>query len=277
MLPAGDPSPPVEVRLRVPYPRQFGPGASGLDCRAVKRALADWAHGTHGMSLKTDGFGKAAQLVLSSFKGAHGLLSDPIYTLPAHTVLEPYFDALGVHLMTFEATMLEEQRLRNLFLQIADLTVVHKGLFLYSELIGEDPGERDWFRVAPLRWDGSVRFSCDCSGHAIGCGAHAGLAHPIFGPQQPLFDSDGATGAILSALPHITANQAQPGDWVVFVGPTKPAGAHVTILRSKLKNGDWSCVNMGGRMDPSDSTLSWQAAYQRAHGAPDLVYVRLPV
>lgn len=263
--------------MNVPYPRQFGPGASGLDCRAVKRALADWAHGPHGMSLKTDGFGKAAQLVLSSFKHTHGLLSDPVYTLQAHTALEPHFDALGVHLMTVEATMLEESRLRDLFLQIADLTVVHKRLFTYSERIGEAPGDRDWFRVAPLRWDGSVEFSCDCSGHAIGCGAHAGLAHPIFGPKQPLFDSDGATGAILAALTHITAKQAQPGDWVVFVGPSQPAGAHITILRRKLKNGDYETVNMGGRMDPSDSTLSWQTAYQRAHGAPELVYVRLPV
>ncbi len=248
----------------VPFIRQFGPGDEGPDVQAVKGALAVALGASHGMNLKTGTFGKPAQRALIQYKTSVGLLADPIYTKQAHAHLIPHFTHAGILLLQQEAERLARAR----FLEIADLSVQHHNLFTYTEKLGDAPGSRGWWRVAPLRWDGSVRYSCDCSQHFIGTGKHAGLI-------APLYSSDGATGLILESLPHILLSHAQPGDAVVFVGVNHPAGAHITILRERLPSGDWKTVNMGAPGEPSYSTLSGQADYQRRHGAPTEVVVRL--
>lgn len=256
-----------------PFVRQFGPNAKGPDVEAVKRALVKAGKGA-GVNTKTDTFGVAAQKQLVAFKEMCKLDADPIYTAETHGFLAPYFDAHGIELLEQEAAAVAKTEKRDRFLSIADLTVAHHTLFTYSEVLGEEPGERDYWRVAPLVWDGSVHFSCDCSGHYIGCGEHAGIPISV---AKGVMDSDGATGALLDALTRITAAEAQPGDGVIFVGPNAPAGHHITMLREKLPNADFRVINMGGPGEPSGTTtLSEQAAYQTWEGYETLVYVQLP-
>lgn len=256
----------------IPFVRTLPRGSIGPDVLAVKRALVKAGHG-NGIAL-TMFMGAQAVENLKAFQKAEGLPVDGVYGSATHAKLAPFFDAYGISLLEQELVALDP---RNVFLRIADLTVAHAALLGYSELIGEAPGERDWFRVAPIdttgaNWTAVVeehgKLTSDCSGHYYACAWHAGIKIP---------NPDGATGALLD-LDRITAAQAQPGDGAIFIGPSEPAGAHITTLRNKLPSGDWKVVNNGGPngAGPSYSTLSVQAGWQAQHGAPTLVYVRLP-
>lgn len=257
-------------------PRTLHLGDTGPDVEADKRALVKWNNGRRGAVIISQSFGPAFENLVKQFQQIEGETIDGIIGPQTYSKMVglQLFDAYGDELLQDETILLEP---RNLFLSIADLTVSKGDLFGYSEEIGEAPGARDWFRVAPINTTGSNwatvvkksgKLTSDCSGHYYGCAGHAGIKIP---------NPDGATGALLE-LDHIDLDQAQPGDGVIFVGPSEPAGAHIMILRAKLPGGDWRGVNNGGPTGapPIYSTLSAQAEWQTAHGAPMQVVVRLP-
>ena len=244
--------------MTAPFVREIVKGTTGPDVLAVKRALKKAGFGK-GIAL-SNVMGATAILDLKAFQKHVGLTPDGVYGPATHAKLEKFFDAYGISLLEKEA---DAQTPRNEFLAVADATVAHRGIFDYTERGGSGPGERGWFRASALNWE--PRKSCDCSQHFIGCGHHAGLKHPIF-------NTEGATGAILG-LTRIKLADALPGDAVVFVSNAEPAGEHVTILRKKLANGDWQTVNMGTQGQPANTTLSGE---QAAHPGSWQVVVRLP-
>lgn len=251
--------------MTIPFVRALHQGDTGPDVRAVKRALRKAGFG-HGITI-TSTLGKTAVRNLERFQLRNHLAADGIYGPATHKLLEPFVDRYGAELLDQERALLATSaKPRNRFLQIADATVAHVSLFDYTMNGGDNPGQRGYFRVALLDW--ARRYSCDCSQHFIGCGNHAKLTHPIF-------QTDGATGAILD-LERITLDEAQPGDCVVYVGSAYPAGDHVTILRSKLPNGDWRVINMGTQGQPAYRLLSQETASHAAIGAGELVVLRLP-
>lgn len=270
-----------------PFVRTLELGDRGPDAFAVKRALKAAGYDDPTLAVKpaspdADLFGGAAVANTKTFQHIHGLTIDGVYGSATHAALARYFDEYGISLLEQEKTALEP---RNVFLLIADLTVAHSFLFSYTEAIGEAPGDRDWWRLAPvdrtgLNWATVAgqhgKFTCDCSAHFIGCGEHAGIPSSI---AHGVMDSDGATGALLADLDEITLAEAKPGDGVVYTGPAYPGGMHITILREKLQSGDWKVVNHGGPngTGPIYSTLSAQNEWHAANGAPTLNVRRLPV
>lgn len=259
-------SDPIADPMTAPFVRTLHQGDTGSDVRAVKRALRKAGFG-RGITI-TSKLGKTATADLERFQAHAHLKADGVYGAVTHAKLAPFFDSFGVSLLNKErAALAISQSPRNRFLAIADATVAHVSLFDYTMNGGDSPGERGYFRVAVLDW--KRRYSCDCSQHFIGCGNHAGLKHP-------LFQTDGATGAILELDP-TTLAKAQPGDAVVYVGPRYPAGDHVTILRAKLPNGDWRVINMGTQGQPAYRLLSQETASHAAIGAGELVVLELPV
>lgn len=257
-----------------PFVRELHLDDVGSDVLAVARALRKWAVG-RSISVKslamTDEMGPAKVQLVGHFQQVEGLHVDRVYGPLTHAKLAAlgFFDADGVRLLTEEhAALVAASQPRTEFVTTAELTVQHSSLFRYTEALGDGPGERGYWRVAPLRWDGSIVYSCDCSQHFIGVGHHAGLKHPIF-------TGDGATGEILKLKP-ITFAVAQPGDPVVFVGPDHPAGVHVTILHKRVGS-DWQVVNMGGPGDPSYGMLSAEADWHARYAdAPYSVVLQLP-
>jgi hypothetical protein len=272
--------------MTVPFVRQFTVGATGTDCRAVKRALAEvWAATpVTGMDLTGDMFEEPAGDYLATFKRDHGLLQDPVYTVEAHAALSPFFDTLGIQLLKDEAATLAleaEDALRAAFCATAARTITLGRLFGYSELIGAGPGERDFFLTAPIDTTGTDwaafvashgKLTSDCGSHYFACGAHTA------GFSWGSLNVDGNTATLLS-LPETTAADAKPGDGVIFTGPQFPGGQHITGLYKKLPSGDWQTFNNGGPAGapPSWSTLSAQTQWQAANGAPVLNWRRLPV
>lgn len=253
--------------------RALHQGDTGPDVLAVKRALIKWDKGKpDGVSLSNT-FGPRAVALLEQFQQRDHLTADGIYGPLTAERLLPFFDKYGLSLIAQERAALTP---RNLFLSIADLTVAHTSLFGYTENGGEAPGERDWFRVAPIdltggNWGQVVvehgKLTSDCSGHYYGCAWHAGIR---------IANPDGATGALL-ALSRISLAQALPGDGVIWVGSEYPGGRHITILRARV-GPDWRTINNGGPSGtgPIYSTLSAQNGFQVAGGAPTQIVVRLP-
>jgi peptidoglycan hydrolase-like protein with peptidoglycan-binding domain len=255
----------------VPFGVTVELGTRGKPALAVKRALSRAGYIKWGAF--TPLFGPFAARSLKSFQKAEGLEVDGVVGPATLAKLAASFKAYEYELYVGWAP----GDRRAAFLRIADLTVQHSGLLSYTEAIGEAPGQRDWFRVAPIdttgaNWTDVVqahgKLTADCSGHYYGCAYHAGIAIP-----QP----DGATGALLG-LVRISLGDALPGDGVIWTGAAAPAGHHITILRARRAGGDWDVVNHGGPdgTGPSRSTLSAQDAYQRAAGYPTKTIVRLP-
>lgn len=263
--------------MKPPFVRVLHQGDHGPDVVAVKRALIKWGAAPQGITLNPL-LGARAESVLRRFQQREKLHVDGVYGPATHKELSPYFDEYGASLLVKEQHQLQAAaEPRNRFLQIADLTVQHQPLFRYTMAIGDRPGYRGWFRNAPLDQHGANwaeverehgAITCDCSQHYIGCGHHAGF-HGVFG-------SDGATGALLAALDHISLHDAQPGDGVVFVGAAHPEGVHITILRSRMPDGNWRVVNMGGSGQPKYGDLWAEQAFHARVGAPGIVVVRLP-
>lgn len=265
-------------------PRVLHEGDHGPDVLATKRALIRWNKGATDGVILTRTLGAAAVNLLEKFQKTQKLQIDGILgpATYAKLVTLDMFDARGDELLQEEAAQLGP---RHLMVAIADLTVTNTSLFSYTEQLGDEPGDRDWFRLAPIAADGTDwaqivkkdgKLTCDCSAHYIGCGEHAGIPSTV---ASGVMDSDGATGALLADLAHITLAQAKPGDGVIFTGPANPAGVHITLLRAKLANGDWRVVNHGGPdgAGPSYSTLSEQASWHAENmNAPTQVVVRLP-
>lgn len=249
----------------LPFVRQLVLDDTGPDVLAVARALVKWNRGLRDGVVLDRTMGAAKIKLLRHFQGAQFLHVDGVYGPATHAKLVPFVDAYGASLFAQEAAALAP---RNRFLQVVEWTIAHVSIFDYSERLGDGPGERGNFRISSP-FSVAHRLSCDCSQHFVGCGKWANLTHPIFG-------SEAATGAILDELEHITAAQALPGDGAVFVGPRFPAGAHITILHTKLPNGDWRTGNMGTQGQPAWSTLSFEQQSHARIGAGDVIYVRLP-
>lgn len=255
----GDGAPTI---IAVPFVRQFGPGATGQDVQAVKRALAAAGYGKD-LDTKTPAFGAGAQHALTAFKAKHGLLHTPVYTPQAHGELAPWFDEQDAQLFHAEAVTLADEHDRAAFLDVLDWTVQHQPLFDYTM---REPYRSSMLRLRPRQT--AQRVGADCSMHFIGCGNWAGLAHRVF-------HADGFTGTLLDELDRIEPGDARPGDPVVFVGPSWPRGVHVTNLVQKIPGGDWKVCNHGTQGQPVYGTLSGEKAGHAAI-APTLVYLRLP-
>lgn len=118
----------------IPFPREFGPGAKGIDCKAVKRALAVALGSPSGMSLKSLTFAKPAQTALVAFKTKHGLLADPVYTLEAHQALRPSFDEYGASLMAKMTNRLAAIAQRDAYVAAWEWAIAHNRLNIYDEV-----------------------------------------------------------------------------------------------------------------------------------------------
>lgn len=91
----------------VAFVRQFGPGATGPDVEAVKRALVAAGHG-QGENPWTQTFGSAAVADLKSFQTMCKLAADGVYGPSTHHFLAPYFDAFSQSLLEKEAAKLKQ-------------------------------------------------------------------------------------------------------------------------------------------------------------------------
>lgn len=249
----------------IPFPRQFGPGASGIDCRAVKRALAVALGGPEGMSLATGTFAQPAQIALVKFKQKHGLLNDPIYTLEAHTKLTPSFDAYGASLMAKAALAYAAKRQRATFVDTFDWMIAHHGLNDYREV-----------RPIPLHlkpFETSTRIVTDCSGAIVLAAKWSNLPDP----SKLGYDGAGNTGTFLAACTHITAQQALPGDLIVYRrGAGDLYGHHAVAVLSVIgAHADFEVFSNGHQGDPGRYLHSAMAAEQaRDFGATFPTFLR---
>lgn len=241
----------------IPYPREFGPGAIGPDCRAVKRALAVALGGPHGMSTKTNTFSKPAQECLSDFKQQHKLLHDPIYTVQAHGALQPFFDEYGASLMVKQARTIEALRQRTVFVAT-----------LKEMIVRHDP--RHYAQVRPIPVTSKPVDRSDCSGSVTVAAYRAGLPDPNgFAYHSPV---EGNTGTILAHCAHVDINKLLPGDLIVYRrGSWDTYGHHVVavldiIASSGLPGLDYDCFSHGKEGDPRSIAHSVELEAQASRG-----------
>ncbi len=235
----------------IPYPREFTVGASGDDCRAVKRALSH-AHSddTLGMSLSTKAFGARAGEVLSEFKQKHGLLHDPIYTAQAHEKLQPFFSVQGAATMNAVYTHLAAVRERG-----AMVAGCHKFLSLstsYAEV-----------RPIPVSLPPFPRVTVrtDCSGSIVLIAKWVDLPDPA----RNNFNGAGNTGSFL-ALPHVTVAQAQYGDIIVYRDSIYDSyGHHAVLIVARVSPTDFDVFSFG-QNPPTILRHSAMLASQAAYG-----------
>jgi len=229
----------------IPFPRQFGPGAEGIDVTAVKRAMKNWAvhysdpKWTLGSKITTTRqFGDVAQRTLTEFKRRHKLLADPIYTDQAHEKLHGFFDAYGASLMNKAYVALAKQKLRDSYVRALSWGVIHHGQFRYAEV-------RPIPESLPPFTSGSI--VTDCSGWVTlaakwtpGCPDPNGLN----------FDGAGNTGTLMAHGKPITAAQVRPGDLVIYRAGSRDGYGHHAAAVVEVLNGDFRIVSNGHGGDP---------------------------
>lgn len=238
----------------IPFPRQFGPGGSGIDCKAVKRALAVALGGPHGMSLKTGSFSKPAQLALVKFKGQHDLATDPIYTVQAHAALRPSFDSYGASLMAKKAIQVVAAAQRAAYVSAWRWLIAHASQCHYAEVrpIPEN--------LPPYT---SNEIVTDCSGMVEIAAAWEHLPDP----SQLGFDGAGNTGTLLHACKWIPSTQAQPADLIVYRDSAEDLyGHHVVAILKVLPGRDFEVGSNGREGDPRSTTHSAELAAQAHNG-----------
>jgi hypothetical protein len=263
----------------IPYPREFGPGATGPDCRAVKRAMVPAANflgvgnpstsGDYGMNLKTPGFGVPAQELLVQLKQTYwGLLGDPLYTSEAHAQLAPYFDEFGGWLMNKEVLSLAAAKQRTALVATFEWMIAHKDLFRYVE-VRPIPESLPPFET-------SQEIVTDCSGAIELAYRWTGLADP----SKLAYDGEGNTGTLLAAGTEILRQGALPGDIVISRRDIDDEyGNHAYAILSPIgKNVDFNVFSNGYSDDPLAHTFSEVAAVETTLGYPLQQFVRfLPV
>ena len=235
-----------------PFVRTFGPGDSGPDVEAVKRALVKAGHG-QAENPDTPLFGAAAQKDLVAFKTMCKLESSATYTVAAHRFLAPYFDAFGASLLAKEAVALAKQNSpRAMYVAALQWMLAHKTLFNYAET-----------RPIPVTlapFETSQKITTDCSGSVT-------LAAKWSNNQDPNglnFNGEGYTGTILTHCSHITVPQGDPGDLIVYGTDADPTGHHVVAILERVSATDFRVFSHGEQGDPSEMLHSQQVAGQPA-------------
>ena len=112
----------------------------------------------------------------------------------------------------------------------------------------------------------TLPFTTDCSGFATIMAKWSGAADPNgYG-----FNGYGNTDSMLAHSEHISRDDSQPGDFVVFgVNPS----THVVVLVQSAAGGhDALCVSHGQEADPIRVALSVEAA---SHSGETLTFLRL--
>jgi peptidoglycan hydrolase-like protein with peptidoglycan-binding domain len=112
----------------------------------------------------------------------------------------------------------------------------------------------------------SLPFTTDCSGFATIMAKWSGAADPNgYG-----FNGYGNTDSMLAHSEHISRDESQPGDFVVFgLNPS----THVVVLVQSAAGGyDALCVSHGQEADPIRVALSVEAA---SHSGETLTFLRL--
>lgn len=133
--------------------------------------------------------------------------------------------------------------------------VAHRAQIHYAEI-----------RPYPLTPPHTLPFTTDCSGFATMMARWSGAADPNgFG-----FNGSGNTDTMLAHSPHISRQETQPGDYVVFgVNPS----VHVVVLVQSAAGGDGAlCVSHGQEGDPIQVALSVEIA---SHQGEALTFLRL--
>lgn len=251
----------------IPFPREFTVGDSGIDCRAVKRALARWFGSPDGLSLKTNAFGPRAGLVLKAFQGGHGLKVDAVYGLATHARMLPFFDELGASLMARKAYSIQAQRQRDSYVAAWRWAIEHRVLNDYGEV-----------RPIPLwipPFSTAERIITDCSGESVLLADWDKLPDP----GGMAFNGQDNTGTILHHCSHPTFAQALPADLIVYrAGEWDTYGHHVVAILARLAGGDFEVGSNGHEGDPGSYLHSGMLASQAAAGYPLATVCRwLPV
>lgn len=245
----------------IPFPRPFGPGDSGIDCRAVKGALAIALGGAHGMNLKTNSFAaKTAGADLSRWKLSVGLLHDPEYTLQAHEKLRPFFTPELAALMAKKALQVAGARQRGSYVDG------------WRKFIATVPTDYAEDRPIPLDlppFETTVIVKTDCSGSCILVARWKNLPDP----SGLNFDGQGNTGSFLAHCVEVTAAQAQPGDLIVYrASTTDEYGHHAVAVLERLSK-DF-LVGSFGSNPPKEIAHSVEADYQAREGYPVATFLR---
>lgn len=250
----------------IPFPRQFTVGDAGIDCRAVKRALAKATDGPHGMNIKTNAFAKTAGQVLADYKQTKGLLHDPAFTLQAHDALQDdnAYDELGASLMNREYAAIVSAGQRS-----AIVTAYRTMISLHARY--------GYFQIRPVPLSTKpypppgVYVKTDCSGSIILAAYWVDLPDP----SGLNFSGQGNTGSFLAHCHHITQAQAQPADLVVYRrNQYDTYGHHAVIILARLPNGDFNVGSDGHQGAPEEITHSEELRRQAALGYPDAVFLR---
>ena len=247
----------------IPFPRTFKVGDSGIDCRAVKRALAKWFGNADGLNLQSNAFGPRAGMVLGAFQNGHGLAPDEVYGPATHEKLRPFFDELGASLMARKAYSLAAQRQRDGYVAAWRWAVAHRV-------------ENDYREVRPIpfwlpAFETSQRIETDCSGETALLAKWEGLPDP----SGFAFDGQGNTGTLLHHCTKIAIAQALPADLIVYrAGAWDSYGHHVVAILARLGASDFEIGSNGHQGDPGQYMHSTMAATQAREGYPDSVFLR---
>jgi peptidoglycan hydrolase-like protein with peptidoglycan-binding domain len=121
-------------------------------------------------------------------------------------------------------------------------------------------------RPYPLTPPRTLPFTTDCSGFATMMARWSGAADP----NGFEFNGYGNTDTMLAHSPHISQDQTQPGDYVVFgLNPS----VHCVVLVQSASAGDGAlCVSHGQQGDPTEVPLSVEIA---AHPGDMLTFLQL--
>lgn len=248
----------------IPFPREFTIGAEGVDCRAVKRALAHVLGAKHGMNVKSDVFAATAGAVLADWKLSVDLDHDPIFTLQAHVALQQAnaYDELGASLMNREFASLIGARLR------AAIVATYRKMIAVHE-------RYHYLQIRPIPLStkpyppAGVEVKTDCSGSIVLAAKWSNCPDP----SGTHFSGQGNTGTFLK-LPKITAAQAQEGDLIVYRRNQWDTYGHHAVLILERVGGDFSTGSDGHEGAPEEVLHSVELERQVALGYPDAVFVR---
>jgi hypothetical protein len=121
-------------------------------------------------------------------------------------------------------------------------------------------------RPYPLIPKYTLPFTTDCSGFATMMARWSGATDP----NGSGFNGYGNTDTMLAHSKHISRDESQPGDFVVF--GLNPSTHVVTLVQSAAGGNDAQCVSHGQPGDPIQVPLSVEIA---AHSGEPLTFLQL--